>query len=118
MSSETSELKDILKEFSHEIRESNEQMGKMITINLTLQSKITELLIKMADLVKNVNEMVILLKETGEEEEQGSDFSPMVKALEDMKGQNEEILVALQAIDKHMSRDYTREMLGRAIRKE
>lgn len=118
MTKESSELKELMRELGHEISNASDEMQKMITINLTLQSKMTELMIEITHLVKNVSEMVALLKEAGEEEESQMDFSPMVKAMEDMKAQNEEILIALQAIDKHLTRGYTREMLGKALGRE
>ncbi len=111
-----SELKDAVHDLTQEIRDTGDEMEKMITINLTLQSKMTELMIQITDLLKNVSEMVSLLKESAEAEEEGAtDNTAMVKILEEIKNQNGDILLSLQTLDKHLTREYTRDMLNKAV---
>lgn len=117
MAKETSsELKDAVHDLTREIMDTSEDMQKMITINLTLQAKMTEMMIQTTELLKNVSEMVSLLKESAEaEEEVTSEGTATVKILEEIRNQNADILLSLQTLDKHLTREYTREMLGKAV---
>ncbi|PJA22828.1 hypothetical protein COX58_01065, partial [archaeon CG_4_10_14_0_2_um_filter_Archaea_38_6] len=50
------------------VEELNEQLNKMVSVNINLQSKMTELLIKVTDLVRENRELISLLEEEAEGE--------------------------------------------------
>ncbi len=110
-------LEDNIRRLDSQIEDINNQMEKMISVNLTLQSKITELMIKQIDLIENLKKMVDLLEEAGQEEEEKTDFiTPLKETMETLVSKQDEILTALQTIDKHITREYTREMLTKALK--
>ncbi|MDD5499483.1 MAG: hypothetical protein PHT91_01240, partial [Candidatus Nanoarchaeia archaeon] len=70
----------------------NEQLAKLVGININLHSKMTELLIKMTDLVREDRELVSLLEESSEEE-----------SVEKQPISNQELIFELKKIEKNTS---------------
>ncbi len=111
------DLEQNIRRLDSQIENVNEQMEKMISINLTLQSKITELMIKQIDLIESLKKMIDLLEEAGQEEEEKVDYiTPLKETMETLVSKQDELLTALQTIDKHITREYTREMLTKALK--
>jgi len=109
-----------MRELSENIERLNEQVLKLVTVNINLQAKITELLIKTTEQVEQVNEMIELLKrasevETVEAKEAKIDMSPVVNQLKVMSGQNEEIKSGLARLSDFMRVLYRRDKLEQAI---
>jgi hypothetical protein len=117
---EKRKTKDIpIKELGENIEELNEQVLKLVTVNINLQSKITELLIKNTEQIEQVTEMIELLKRASEvevgEKEVKLDLSPVVTELRTMSAQNEEIKRGLQELSNFMRTLYRRERITQAI---
>jgi hypothetical protein len=105
----------------------NEQVSKLITVNINLQAKMTELLIKNAELIEGVTEMVQLLKRASEVEAGPSvetmeerpqlkiDMGPVVNELKNISTQNAQILSGFAKLNEYMQKDYRKEMLGRVL---
>jgi len=108
-----------VKELKENIERLNEQVLKLVTVNINLQAKITELLIKTTEQVEQVNEMIELIKrasevETTETKEGKIDMSPVVNQLKIMSGQNETIKDSLSRLSDFMRVLYRREKLTQA----
>lgn len=111
-----------VKELGENVDKLNEQLMKLITVNINLQAKITELLIKTTEQIEQVTEMTELLKraseiETGNEKEIKIDMSPVVAELKVISTQNEEIKKGFGELSGFMRKDYRREMISQAISK-
>ena len=83
---------NIVENFEDSISQLRGQTDKMVTININLQAKVTELLIKMTDLTENVTDMVDLLKEASELEDEGGgapmNVEPIVNEIKNLEKQN------------------------------
>lgn len=55
-----------MEELTRNLERLNEYVSKLITVNINLQAKITELLIKDSEMIEQVTEMVELLKKASE----------------------------------------------------
>ncbi len=104
------------------IEKLNEQVSKLVTVNINLQAKITELLIKNAELIEGVTEMVELLKRASEVEvtaetkpEQKIDLSPVVNELKNISSQNAQILEGFKRLNEYMQKTYRRGMLEKVL---
>ncbi|MFA5405804.1 MAG: hypothetical protein WC307_00395 [Candidatus Nanoarchaeia archaeon] len=115
------ESKDVpVKELNENIDKLNEQVLKLITVSINLQAKITELLIKNAEQVEQVTEMIELLKRASEVEsspdkEVKLDLSPVVNELKTISTQNEEIKRGFAELTGFMRKDYRRDMITQAM---
>lgn len=113
---------DVSDKLRDNIERLNEQISKLITININLQAKMTELLIKDAELIEQTTEMVELLKRAseveggGEKAEAKIDMQPVVDELKKISSQNEVISVALERLIGTQSKEYTRELLSKALK--
>src|SRR3989339_1382364 len=111
-----------VRELGENVDKLNEQLMKLITVNINLQAKITELLIKTTEQIEQVTEMTELLKraseiETSNEKEIKIDMSPVVAELKVLSSQNEEIKKGFGELSGFMRKDYRREMIAQAINK-
>ena len=111
-----------VRELGENVDKLNEQLMKLITVNINLQAKITELLIKTTEQIEQVTEMTELLKraseiETSNEKEIKIDMSPVVAELKVLSSQNEEIKKGFGELSGFMRKDYRREMISQAINK-
>ena len=104
------------------IEKLNEQVSKLVIVNINLQAKITELLIKNAELIEGVTEMVQLLKRASEVEmgpeakpELKIDLGPVTNELKSINAQNAQILEGFKKLNEYLFRSRRREMLGRAL---
>lgn len=106
------------------IERLNEQISKLITININLQAKMTELLIKDAEMIEQTTEMVELLKKASEVEGGGAgekselkvDMGPVVDELRKISAQNEIISGSLERLMGLQSKEYTRNLLTKALK--
>lgn len=103
------------------IEDLNEQITKMVSININLQSKMTELLIKVTDLIRENRELVGLLEEASEIEIDAmhadaeattkdllDELKKVTKAIGDMSK-------SFSGVEKYIKRAYTKEMLSKAV---
>ncbi|MDD5417943.1 MAG: hypothetical protein PHW96_03625 [Candidatus Nanoarchaeia archaeon] len=94
------------------IEDLTNQVNKMIGINMSLQSKMVELLIKITDLIEETKEMTTLLKMAsggGEKEETkpGIDVELIGKMLE----QNQKLLERIATIENQVKKVYRHQVL-------
>lgn len=111
------------KELGDNIEKLNEQVSKLVTVNINLQSKITELLIKDTEMIEEVTEMIELLKRASQVETTGGnevkiDMTPVVNELRTISMQNEEIKKGFSELSTFMRADYRRSMLQQAVSKQ
>jgi|GEM_PF-1483080 len=106
-----------MKELSENIERLNEQVLKLVTVNINLQAKITELLIKNTEQIEQVTEMIELLKKASEvemaESKEGAkiDLTPVVSELKVLTSQNEVIRNDFKKLGDFMRVLYRRGML-------
>jgi len=96
----------------------NEQISKLVSININLQSKMTELLIKMTDLVRENRELISLLEEASEEEtaeKPGSGNEELIFELKKIEKNTEDSLKSSQELAQYMKRMYTKNLLTKVI---
>lgn len=107
-----------LEEFKKDIEKLSEQIDKLVTINLTLQTKITELLVKHAELLKDLDEMVALLKQATEVETEAAvvNLQPVVEEIKNLEKQNAEMSEAIKELTTYLKRTYTRGLIERIVR--
>lgn len=107
-----------LEEFKKDVEKLSEQIDKLITINLTLQTKITELLVKHAEVLKDLDEMVNLLRQATEiESEAGTvNLAPVVEELKKIQEQNKELMETIRELTTYLKRTYTRGLIERIVR--
>jgi len=115
-----SEIDVPVKELRDNIGRLNEQVLKLVTVNINLQAKITELLIKNAEQIEQSTEMIELLKRASEveispEKEMKIDLSPVVKELRTISLQNEVIKKGFVELSNFMRTIYRREMITQAV---
>jgi len=114
------EVKQVpMKELGENIARLNEQVLKLVTVNINLQAKITELLIKNTEQVEQVTEMIELLRrasevETGDKEIK-IDTTPIVAELKVISTQNEEVKRGFAELSNFMRTIYRREKITQAI---
>ncbi|PIU61581.1 hypothetical protein COS83_03905 [archaeon CG07_land_8_20_14_0_80_38_8] len=102
------------------VEELNEQLNKMVSVNINLQSKMTELLIKVTDLVRENRELISLLEEEAEGEagtnDKGTSSDSLIMELKKIetntRGMKEENTKVLDYIKKL----YTKNLLSKAIK--
>ncbi|MCW1300864.1 MAG: hypothetical protein QW507_01515 [Candidatus Nanoarchaeia archaeon] len=107
-----------LDEFKKDVEKLSEQIDKLITINLTLQTKITELLVKHAEVLKDLDEMVNLLRQATEIESESSvvNLAPVVDELKKIQEQNKEMMETIRELTTYLKRTYTRGLIERIVR--
>jgi len=108
-----------LEEFKKDVEKLSEQIDKLVTINLTLQTKITELLVKHAELLKDLDDMILLLKQATEVETETGivNLEPVVEELKKLEKQNEEMSEAIRELTAYLRRTYTRGLIERIVRR-
>ncbi|MCW1296884.1 MAG: hypothetical protein OH319_04355 [Candidatus Parvarchaeota archaeon] len=106
-----------------EILELREQVEKLITLSINLQAKMTELMIKITDLITNEKEMIALLKEVSEIEaenlksasESGTvaqvNFQPLLDELKKLSSQNEQMIKSMSEVENYLKKAYTKGLL-------
>ncbi len=109
-----------VKELGENIEKLNEQVSKLVTVNINLQAKITELLIKTAEQIEQVTEMIELLKhaselDTSSDKEVKIDLSPVVAELKVISSQNESIKKSFADLETFMRSNYRRNLITQAI---
>ena len=87
-----------------ELNELNTLLNKMVATNINLQSKLTESVIKMNDLMKEVKDMVELLQVATEMESGPSEVRGLSDMNEAMQGLNKNV----QAIEDYLKKIYRR----------
>lgn len=103
------------------VEELNEQLTKMISININLQSKMTELLIKVTDLIRENRELISLLEEASETEdvkkEEGESESMANLLIELRKITDNTLLMkdSFKDLNVYIRRAYTKGLLSKAI---
>lgn len=119
---ESQNIKEVpLKELNESIDKLDEQVMKLVTVNINLQAKITELLIKDTEQIEQVTEMIELLKRasevetTGEKQEIKIDLSPLLNELKILTSQNEEIKKGFSDLSNFMRTDYRRNLITQAM---
>ncbi len=116
-----------LDDLRRNIERLNEQVSKLVTVNINLQAKITELLIKDSEMIEQVTEMVDLLKKASEMEvtEAGPAAAPQVKInldpvileLKKLGLQNDQLLQSFSFLQEYMSKTYTRSLITQMVAK-
>ncbi|MBN1923903.1 MAG: hypothetical protein JW791_04040 [Nanoarchaeota archaeon] len=127
-------LKEQLDVFKSQMRESSsakleqniedlsEQLNKMVSININLQSKMTELLIKVTDLIRENRELISLLEEasSGEEEEgeanKAFDSEIMLVELKKIEKNTSDLTAENVKLNDYIKRMYTKSLLSKAIK--
>jgi hypothetical protein len=100
------------------VSELNEQLMKLVSININLQSKMTELLIKMTDLVRENRELIGLLEESSEEEsaeKPGVSNESIVFELKKIEKNTSETMKSNQELGQYLKKMYTKNLLNKAI---
>lgn len=99
------------------VNELNNQLARLTSININLQSKMTELLIKMTDLVRENRELINLLEESaeGEAEEKSEPNQGLIFELKKIEKNTSDTLKSNQELAQHLKRVYTKTLLTRAI---
>jgi hypothetical protein len=122
LKAQVSALKSLMKESSsskleQNVEELNEQITKMVSININLQSKMTELLIKVTDLIRENRELISLLEEASEvaEEEAGPDWSGMIAELKNITSNTADLKSENTKLVDYIKRFYTKGLLTRAV---
>ena len=91
---------------------------KLVSININLQSKMTELLIKMTDLVRENRELISLLEESSEEESannSGINNENIVFELKKIGKNNEETMKSNLELGQFLKKMYTKNLLNKAL---
>ncbi|VVB74521.1 Uncharacterised protein [Candidatus Tiddalikarchaeum anstoanum] len=106
--------------FENNVEDLNEQLTKMISINITLQSKMTELLIKVTDLIRENRELIGLLEEASSSEGQagGQGEDTMGSVLLELKKINKNTFLmgeSFKDLDGYIKKMYTKGLLSKAI---
>ncbi|MDD3888279.1 MAG: hypothetical protein PHN19_06005 [Patescibacteria group bacterium] len=100
------------------VNELNEQLVKLVSININLQSKMTELLIKMTDLVRENRELISLLEESSEEssaENVGLSNENLVFELKKIEKNTSDTMKSNQELGQYLKKMYTKNLLSKAI---
>jgi hypothetical protein len=100
------------------VNELNEQLIKLVSININLQSKMTELLIKMTDLVRENRELIGLLEESSQEdsaEKSGVSNESIVFELKKIEKNTSETMRSNLELGQYLKRMYTKNLLIKAI---
>jgi hypothetical protein len=100
------------------VNELNEQLMKLVSININLQSKMTELLIKMTDLVRENRELISLLEESSEEEtaeKSGANNENMIFELKKIEKNTSETMKSNLELGQFLKKMYTKNLLTKAI---
>lgn len=110
-----------LEELKKNIERLSEQISKLVTINLNLQAKMTELMIKMTDLIKNEDEMIELLRKASEievsaEREIKVDLTPLTKELKELSETNKKLVEGLKLLENYLKKAYTKELISKAVK--
>lgn len=96
------------------IEDLTNQVNKMIGINMSLQSKIVELLIKLTDLIEETKEMTTLLKmASGGEQQEKEPERPAVdmELLAKMLEQNSQLLSRIENMENQVKKVYRHQIL-------
>lgn len=105
------------------------QTNKMVGLNMSLQSKIIELLIRVTDLIEDVKEMVSLLKSASElppEKELTAEFiEKMLKQNQEYLENNNKLLEfnrkaleSIKNVEKYIKRLYRKQLIETLKKKE
>jgi hypothetical protein len=100
------------------VNELNEQLTKLISININLQSKMTELLIKMTDIVRENRELISLLEESSEEEtaeKSGVSNENLIFELKKIEKNTSETMKSNLELSQFLKKMYTKNLLNKAI---
>jgi hypothetical protein len=100
------------------VNELNEQLMKLVSININLQSKMTELLIKMTDLVRENRELIGLLEESSEEdsaEKSGVSNENIIFELKKIEKNTSETMRSNLELGQYLKKMYTKNLLTKAI---
>ncbi|MFA5333631.1 MAG: hypothetical protein WC376_03990 [Candidatus Nanoarchaeia archaeon] len=100
------------------VNELNEQLMKLVSININLQSKMTELLIKMTDLVRENRELISILEESSEEEsdeKQGASNENVVFELKKIEKNTSETMKSNLELGQFLKKMYTKSLLTQEI---
>ena len=111
--------------FEGNVQDLNEQVTKLVSINLTLQSKMTELLIKVTDLIRENRELISLLEEASESgaeaasgginEESKSLFESLLVEMKKVTKNTYIMGESFKNLDSYMRKAYTKGLLSKAI---
>lgn len=112
-----------VQELNENIEKLSEQLSKLVTININLQSKMTELLIKITEQTEEVSEMIELLKKASEIEEEVSvkeerkeeSFAPIISELKKLSNQNTVMIEEFKRLGEYISKAYTKGLITRAV---
>ncbi len=133
VSKQISLLKEQLESFKKQMRESSsaklddsiedlsDQLNKMVSININLQSKMTELLIKVTDLIRENRELIGLLEEASAGEEEGEvevknpDYEGLLVEMKKIEKNTSDLLVENLKLNNYIKKNYTRRLLSSAI---
>ncbi len=108
-----------IEELGKNIDKLNEQVSKLVTVNINLQAKITELLIKTAEQIEQVTEMIELLKHASEvdvNDNNNIDLSPIINELKKISAQNEEVKNNISELTNLMRNTYRKEKIAQVIK--
>lgn len=104
---------------SHQLKsnigELNEQITKLVSININLQSKMTELLIKVTDLIRENRELVSLLEESSDSGEEGVSNEGLLVELKKIEINTSGLYQENFKLTEYIKRMYTKSLLSSAI---
>jgi predicted transcriptional regulator len=114
-----------------DILELREQVEKLITLSINLQAKMTELMIKVTDLIANEKEMITLLKEVSEIEAeslktseatggvvQQVNMQPLIDELKKLSSQNDQMIKSMSEVENYLKKAYTKGLLRSMLTRE
>jgi len=103
-------------QLKNNIEELNEQITKLVSININLQSKMTELLIKVTDLIRENRELVSLLEEASDGEQGGGTSNEgLLVELRKIENNTNELYQENSKLVEYIKRMYTKSLLSSAM---
>ena len=108
-------------DFMEAINKLAKQVDRIAVTNLSLQAKMTDLLIRVTDMIKHMESMINLLQKAsegeGEPPEIKANIEPVTNELKKLNIQMEELKAKMGDMTEYMRKVYTRQLLGRVIEK-
>ena len=104
----------------HNIQNLNEQIIKMVSVNINLQSKMTELLIKVTDLIRENREIISLLEEASEieptnKEKNKIDYEGIFLEVKKISLSTSKMSEENKGLLDYMKRIYTKQLLSKTL---
>jgi methyl-accepting chemotaxis protein len=115
------DVSETKEDFMGAINKLAKQVDRIAVTNLSLQAKMTDLLIRVTDMIKHMESMINLLQKAsefeGEAPEIKANIEPVTNELKKLNIQTEELKAKMGDMTEYMRKVYTRQLLGRVVEK-